>query len=56
MNQNQIWFNLITGIHHKLDANKLSGFKAISQGFLEDDMELSDANVLISNNLCFNYS
>ena len=38
MNQNQIGFDLITGIYHKLDANKLSGFKGISQGFLEDDM------------------
>jgi hypothetical protein len=56
MNQNQIWYNLITGMHQKLDANKLSGFKAISQGFLEDDMELSDTDVLISKNSCFNYS
>jgi hypothetical protein len=38
---------LITGIHHKLHANKLSGFKGTSQGFLEDDMELADTGVLI---------
>jgi len=56
MNQNQIGFNLNTGIHHKLYANKLSGFKGISQGFLEDDMELSDTGVLISKNSCFNCS
>jgi hypothetical protein len=35
---------------------KLSGFKGISQGFLEDDMERSDTGVLISKNSCFNYS
>jgi hypothetical protein len=31
MNQNQIWYNLITGMHQKLDPNKLSGFMGISQ-------------------------
>jgi len=36
MNQNQIWYNLITGMHQKLDANKLSGFMGISQVFLDD--------------------
>jgi hypothetical protein len=48
MNQNQIWFNLNTGIYHKLDVDKLSGFKGISQGFLKDDMLWSDTGVLIS--------
>ena len=42
MNQNQIWFNLITGIHQKLDPNKLSGFKGISQVFLDDAKAWSD--------------
>jgi len=37
MNQNQIWLNLNTGIHYKLDPDKLSSFKGISQGFLEDE-------------------
>jgi len=50
MNQNLIGFNLITGTHYKLDANKLSGFKGISQGFLEDDMELADTGVTIPKN------
>lgn len=50
INQNQIGFNLNTGIHHKFDANKLSGFKGVSQGFLRHDMELSDKGVLISKN------
>ena len=48
MNQNQIGVNLNTGIHHKLDPTKLSGFNGVSQGFLRDDMELSDTDVLIS--------
>jgi hypothetical protein len=41
MNQNQIWFNLNTGIYHKLDVDKLSGLKGISQGFLEDTRNLT---------------
>jgi hypothetical protein len=44
---------LITGIYHKLDANKLSGFKGVSQGFLEDGMELADTGVLIPKKSCF---
>ena len=55
MNQVQIWFDLITGIYHRLDANKIPGFKGISQGLLEDDMELADTGVLFPKNLYFDY-
>ena len=41
INQNQIWFNLNTGIHHKLNTNKLSGFKWISQGILFVDCTMT---------------
>ena len=42
MNQNQIWYNLITGMHQKLDANKLSDFKVISQVLFDDALAWSD--------------